>query len=200
MPIIAVAACAVLSYLLGSIPFTYLAGRLVRGIDLSRLGSGNLGGANAVRVLGPVPGLLAGLSDVGKAALAVVLARLLAGGTTAPALAATAAALGHSYSLYLGFAKGGKAISPLLGSFAVLAPLPTLASLALGLALVGLTRFVSLGALAFAAFLPVLLLVLGGPVPFILAAAAMACLAFWRHRGNIGRLLAGTERRLGERA
>jgi len=194
------AAVIVLAYLLGSIPFTYLAGRLWRGIDLSERGSGNLGGTNAIRVLGPLPGLLAGLADVGKAALAAYLARVLAGEDWAPGLAALAASLGHNYSLYLGLTKGGKGASPVIGSFLYLAPGPTAIGLIAGLVLALLTRYVSLGALAFVASLPLLLLLLEQPGPWIVCALAMAVLSFWRHRENITRLRKGTERKLGERA
>ncbi len=187
-----------LAYLLGSIPCTYLAGWLL-GLDLSRRGSGNLGGTNAIRVLGPLPGFLAGLADVGKAALAVLIARRLAGDYWAPALAAVAAALGHSYSLYLRLAKGGKGVSTVIGAFLYLAPLPTTLGLAAALGLVLATRYVSLGSLVFVSLLPPLLFLLRQPWPWIAAAAAMAILVFWRHRGNIRRLREGTERRIGEK-
>lgn len=193
------AGTTVLAYLLGSIPFTYLAGRLWLGIDLSARGSGNLGGTNAVRVLGLVPGVLVGLADVGKASLAVFAARRLVSDPWGPALAAVAACLGHCYSLYLGFAKGGKGVSPAIGSFLVLAPFPTALGLAAGIAPIVLTRFVSLGALTYVSVLPILFLVFGLPLPWTVAAVATGILSFWRHRMNISRLRLGTERRLGVR-
>lgn len=187
-----------LAYVLGSIPFTYLAGWL-RGLDLSRRGSGNLGGTNAIRVLGPFPGFLAGLADVGKAALAVLIARGLTDDYWSSALAAVAASLGHSYSLYLRLVKGGKGVSAVIGAFLYLAPLPTALGLAAALGLVLVTRYVSLGSLAFVSLLPPLLFLFRQPLPWIAASAAMAILAFWRHRGNIRRLRQGTERRIDER-
>ena len=189
-----------LSYLLGSIPFTYVTGRIWRGVDLSQRGSGNLGGTNAIRVLGPVPGILAGLADVGKAALAVYLAGRFTGTGWAPAFAAMALSLGHNFSLYLGLAKGGKGVSPIIGSFLVLAPLPTMIGLAVALVLVLLTRLVSLGALVFVTLLPVALFASGSPAPPVTAALLMGVLSIVRHRENIKRLKSGTERRFGERA
>jgi len=185
-----------LAYLLGSIPCTYLMG-LWLGIDLSRRGSGNLGGTNAVRILGALPGLAAGLGDICKTILAVYLARRISSQEPVIASAAIAATLGHNYSLYLGFAKGGKGVSPAIGVFLLLAPLPVLPGLGLGLIIVLLTRYVSLGALVFMAVLPPLLFFFGEPRPYVLAALAMACLAYWRHRSNIKRLIEGTERRIG---
>jgi len=190
----------ILAYLLGSIPFTYLAAKIIGGIDLSRRGSGNLGGTNAVRVLGLIPGLMAGLADVGKAGLAVFLAQRITGDAWAPPLAAAAASLGHSYSFFFLGRKGGKGISPLIGAFALVEPLATALGLLTGLLLVAFTRYVSLGALVFAALLPLLLILFGRPLPWILAASGLAILAYWRHRENIARLRNGTERRIGERA
>lgn len=185
-----------LAYLLGSIPCTYLMG-LWLGIDLSRRGSGNLGGTNAVRILGALPGLVAGLGDVCKTLLAVYLARRISGQEAVIASAAIAASLGHNYSLYLGFVKGGKGVSPAIGAFLLLAPLSVAPGLGLGLIIVPLTRYVSLGALVFMAVLPASLYILGQPTPYIYAALAMAGLAFWRHRSNIKWLIEGTERRIG---
>lgn len=156
------------AYLLGAIPFAYLAGRLLKGIDIRQHGSGNVGATNVFRVLGKGPGAVVLLLDVAKGWLAAAwLPRLGAGSAAAafvsssvsdhawwPCALGLAAVLGHSYTVFLGF-KGGKGVASSAGVFLGLAPLATGTVLGLfALVLLG-TRMVSAGSLAAAAVLPV---------------------------------------------
>lgn len=158
-----------LAYLLGSVPFAYLAGRALKGLDLRKHGSGNLGATNAFRVLGRGPGALVLMADVAKGVVAVALLPKLgqAGRFAAlfsdspveqawwPCVLGLAAVLGHSYTVFLGF-KGGKGVATSAGVFLGLAPWATLAVLGVFLAVFLATRMVSAGSLAAAAALPAL--------------------------------------------
>jgi glycerol-3-phosphate acyltransferase PlsY len=187
------------AYLLGSIPFSYLIARLKGETNLSAKGSGNLGGTNAIRVLGWAPGIAAGLLDIGKAFGAVWLADLLSASEFLPAITALVVTAGHNWSvLFLG-KKGGKGISTTIGSFTYLSPLITGGALLIALLVVLFTRFVSLGSLIFVTLLALGLLIIKAPPAVIVAAVILGIVAFWRHRENIGRLRRGVERKIGEK-
>jgi glycerol-3-phosphate acyltransferase PlsY len=193
-------AMLLVSYLLGSIPFGYLVGRL-QGIDVTRYGSGRTGGTNVGRLLGWRGFLLTALGDIGKAVAAVLLARAVLQNEWAAVAAGLAAVVGHDWSLYLG-GRGGRGVGP---SFAVLLLFSPLAALA-GLVVFGLVilwkRYVSLGSLTgtAAALVAVVLAVTiaGEPAAHLGFGLVAAPLIFFQHRDNIQRLLTGTERRLGE--
>lgn len=192
-----------ISYAAGSLPFAYLAGAAA-GVDLRKQGSGNLGATNVFRVLGWKIGILVFLADALKGALPVLL---LAPRISAPgdpilwALACgIAAILGHVRPVYLGFRKGGKGVATASGVFFALAPLPMLITFAVFVAIVLGTGYVSLGSLAAAALLPVLLLVTHGVAsPLFVVSVIIACFVYWTHRANIGRLRRGEEHRFGKR-
>jgi glycerol-3-phosphate acyltransferase PlsY len=112
------------SYLIGAFPTSYLIGRR-RGINLRKVGDGNLGGLNTFRVLGRKPALLVSIVDIGKGALAAWLAHMLSGSDVVPYLAALAAALGHDFSIYIHF-QGGQGMGSILGSLIYLHPFETL--------------------------------------------------------------------------
>ena len=192
-----------IAYLLGSIPFAYLAGRLTRGIDLREHGSRNLGATNVYRVLGFWTALPVLLLDAAKGALAVlVLPRL----TTAshPELWALAygiaAILGHAKPIFLLWRGGGKGVATACGVFLALAPIPTLFSLMVFAAVFFASGYVSLGSLVSAVALVLALLVMVGPrSPLFAVGVAVALFVFWTHRANIGRLRRGEEHRFGRR-
>jgi glycerol-3-phosphate acyltransferase PlsY len=163
----------VLAYLLGSIPSAYLAGRWVRGIDIRRHGSGNVGATNVFRVLGPGPGAAVLIADAAKGSAAVLLPLLLERPDSVwdrlaaafhgadplwPCVLGLVAVLGHSYTVFLGF-KGGKGVATSLGVFLALAPLGTLSAVAVFAAVLAASRMVSAGSLAAAFALPPALLV-----------------------------------------
>ena len=199
-PAVAVA----LSYIIGSIPAAYLAGKS-RGIDLRRYGSGNLGATNVVRTLGWKVGLLVFAFDVAKGAVPVLaFPRLTTGGPSSEVLAilcGLAAVLGHFRPVFLRFGKGGKGVATAAGVFFALAPLPMLAALVLFAVVVLASGYVSLGSLTAAVVLPALLFAMDGArSPVFQVSVLLALFVFWTHRANIGRLRRGEEYRFGRKA
>jgi acyl phosphate:glycerol-3-phosphate acyltransferase len=185
------------AYLLGSIPFSYLVAR-ARGVDVRKVGSGNVGATNVMRSAGRAAGLAAFMLDFAKGSAAVLLARALAPHGSLPAWSAVAAVLGHMYPVWLRF-RGGKGVATGVGAFLPLVPLAAGAAfLVFGLVLLA-TRYVSLGSIAGAITLA-LLAFLSGPNPVVArAAAGLALLIVWKHRGNLQRISHGTESRLGRK-
>ena len=187
----------VLAYLVGSLPFSYLVARAFGVEDVRRVGSGNVGATNVLRGAGKGPGALALLLDLAKGAAATaVCARLAPDQAGLAGAAALSAVIGHMYPLWLRF-QGGKGVATGLGAFAPLVPRAALAAMAVFALLAGATRLVSLGSVAGAVALAAVALALRGPDPVALAAAGTAALVVYRHRSNLGRILLGTERRVG---
>ena len=191
------AAVIAMAYLIGSIPFAYLLTRR-RGIDLRRVGSGNVGASNVLRTTGVRAAVAAMLLDAPKGAVAVLLAERAAPGPVAPVAAALASVAGHIYPVWLRF-RGGKGVATAAGAFTVLAPAALAAASAVFILAVAVTRFISAGSILAAVTLAVVTLVTGSPIPVVTGAAAAAALIVHRHRDNLARLAAGTERRVGER-
>jgi glycerol-3-phosphate acyltransferase PlsY len=201
-------------YLLGSIPSGWLAGRWLAGLDIREHGSGSTGATNVLRVVGKGPALAVFLVDVLKGSAAVLLARVVLGGS-APASAGSgwmldawvvaaglAALAGHIWPLWLGW-KGGKAVATGLGMLLGLAWPVGLACFGIFLTVLSLSRIVSLSSVVAALSLPLLMLGWfgsGGLRPAYLALALLTTtLVVWRHRANLERLLQGTEPKLGEK-
>jgi glycerol-3-phosphate acyltransferase PlsY len=187
-----------LGYLAGSLPFAFLLARRA-GIDVRVAGSGNVGAANVLRTTGTWRGIAVMALDVAKGSLAVILAWVTHAGVTLTAIAAAAAVVGHVYPVWLRF-RGGKGVAVAAGVFAVLTPLATGVAFSLFLAIVWATRYVSLGSIAATLALPPAAWLTGEPGPVVIAAAGTGALILFRHRDNIRRLRAGTERRMGARA
>lgn len=188
-----------LAYLLGSFPSAYVAGWLFKRIDITQHGSGNVGGTNAVRVLGIGPGILVGIVDVAKAYLPTLWAQQLFGGNTLlTLLVALAAVIGHNYSIFLRF-KGGKGIATTIGASIALFPQLVLWLVLLAAGLIAVTRYVSLGSLLLVTALPIGLGIRGATTAEVAFSVLLAVLGIYRHRSNIQRLLAGTENRLGRK-
>jgi len=191
------------SYLAGSIPAAYIAGRL-KGVDLRKQGSGNLGATNVFRVLGAKIGLLVFAFDLAKGALPVALLPETVR-TARPELWAVAfgvaAIVGHVRPIFLLWRGGGKGVATAGGVFLALAPIPMLVSLVVFALVVYATGYVSLGSLTSAIVLPLgLLLTKGAQSPVFLVSLVIALFVFWTHRANIGRLRRGEENRFGSRA
>jgi glycerol-3-phosphate acyltransferase PlsY len=198
------AVAVVLSYVIGSIPAAYLAGKS-RGIDLRRYGSGNLGATNVVRALGWKVGLIVFAFDVAKGALPVLAFPRITEGPLSEAIVAilcgVAAIFGHFRPVFLKFGKGGKGVATASGVFLALAPLPMLASLAVFGAVVLVSGYVSLASLTGALVLPTLLFVThGARSPIFQISVLLAAFVFWTHRANIQRLRRGEEYRFGRKA
>ena len=192
-----------ISYIAGSIPFAYLAGK-AKGLDLREHGSGNLGATNAIRVLGPRVGAVVYLGDTLKGMLPVLL---LPGVTevSRPDLWAiaygVAAIVGHVRPVFLMGQGGGKGVATAGGVFFGLAWLPALIALIAFVIVVGTTRFVSAGSIAASLVLPIALAIVRGPDDMVfLISCAITALVLWMHRGNISRLAKGTEPRMGSRS
>jgi glycerol-3-phosphate acyltransferase PlsY len=183
-------------YLFGSIPFALLMARRWGATDLRRIGSGNLGATNVMRASGVRAGVLVALLDMLKGALSVLLAERLSPNAAAPAVAGFAAIVGHIYPVWLRF-RGGKGVATACGVFSILTPLAVPPALAVFVAAVWITKYISLGSVLASIVLPPLAYAAGGQVPAVAAASAAAIIILFRHRSNVARLRAGTERRLG---
>lgn len=182
------------SYLVGSIPFSYLVARRA-GVDLRKVGSGNVGATNVMRSAGRKAGAVAFLLDASKGAVAAFLAGRLSPGEVLPSLAAACAVLGHMYPVWLGF-RGGKGVATGAGAFLPLAPLATLCSLVAFAVTLVTVGYVSIASLVGALALAVTAFCSGAPAPVAWTAAGLTALIVWKHRGNLQRIRAGTENRL----
>ena len=183
------------AYLLGSVPTGFILGSLA-GVDVRKAGSGNVGATNVARVVGKRHGILTLVADIAKGVIPIAVAFSLGLTPTATALVGIAAFLGHLYPVFLRF-QGGKGVATALGVFLGLAPWATLVLVAIFVLVLLATRVVSLSSMLAAAFAPIVFWfffhspILTGTSLFI------AVMIILRHRGNIQRLLLGTEPRLG---
>ena len=215
MRLIFCGAILLVAYLLGSIPTGYMAGRLLKGIDIRECGSGSTGATNVLRTLGKGPALLVLLVDTLKGVLAIalvpwVLTQAFLGNIVPPpvnpdlwlpwmvAMAGLLVLLGHSKSIWLGFT-GGKSVATSLGVLLAMCLQVGLGTLGVFALVLALSRIVSLSSIAGAIAVWVLMLLLHQPLPYQLFAVAGGLYVIWRHRSNIQRLLAGTEPRLGQK-
>lgn len=197
----------ILAYLLGSISVSVLVVRLLRGIDVRTVGSGNAGATNVLRAAGRGPALLTLVLDAGKGVAAVLVARALGAGPWTLALVAVAVVVGHVYPLYFGF-RGGKGVATAAGALFALAWRPTLVGLVAFVLILAWRRIVSLGSICAALAVPLAVLVAGGAgwlgeegdwLALLCGTGGIGALVVFKHRANIARLRAGTEPRLGER-
>ncbi len=200
-------AALVCAYLLGALPTGYLIVKWIKGIDLRLVGSGHTGGTNALRAAGALSGGLTVVLDFGKGLAAVLLAQRLLAGIAGEAwvisLAGLLAVVGHNYPVFLKF-RGGVGTMTSLGAGVALMFSGTLAAWGLGLALILLTRYASLGSLAIAAALPIACVVGAAlrawPMQNLAFALGAGVLSIYALRANIARLRNGTERRIGQHA
>ena len=193
------------SYMLGSIPFGYLAGRFA-GIDIRKFGSGNIGATNAVRVLGKKYGYPVFALDFLKGIGAVRISMLMASGPppgwNSPEIfgiaAAIACVIGHSYPPWLKF-KGGKGVATSAGTLFALAPMVGFIGVAIWMVTFWVTRYVSLASVTAAVALPVVILAVSwrneNAKAIFYFSVCVAAVVIWRHRSNLSRLLSGTEPR-----
>jgi glycerol-3-phosphate acyltransferase PlsY len=188
------------AYVLGSIPFGLLLAKLFGGGDVRKAGSGNIGATNVVRVAGPLAGILTLIFDTAKGTAAVWLAaRVTNYSATWMMISALAVLLGHCFPVWLNF-KGGKGVATALGIFLALSPLAAVSALLLFILCVIYWRFVSLGSVAAAAAMPLLIYFLWAPghaPPIVIdvGTLAIAGLVVYKHGGNLQRLVDGTEPR-----
>jgi acyl phosphate:glycerol-3-phosphate acyltransferase len=186
------------AYLLGSIPFGLILAKLFAGSDIRKAGSGNIGATNVARVAGPAAGILTLALDVVKGAAAVWLAaRFTDQSSTAMTLAAVGALIGHCFPVWLKF-KGGKGVATALGVFLVLAPMAALGALLVFIVVSVTWRYVSLGSVAAAAAMPLLMYFLWAPghaPPLVVDFGTLfaSALVIFKHDANLQRLVDGTE-------
>lgn len=195
---------AIIGYLLGAIPVGLVVGRMTRGVDIREYGSHRTGATNALRTLGTRAAALVFVLDVAKGAVAVLIARAIAGDDAAwaGAIAGVAAIVGHNWSVFIGFT-GGRGVATSTGGLAAVSPLTLLAVLPVVIAVVARTRFVSLASITGAVLAPI---ITAGLVAIHMADPAALAFTFVSgalvvasHADNIVRLRAGTERRIGQK-
>ena len=202
-------ALPVLAYLYGAVPFGFLAAKLIKGVDIRQTGSGNIGATNAARVIGWKSFPVIFLLDFSKGFLPTLAALLLTRGASGyhphplAILTGVAAIIGHVFPLYLRF-RGGKAVATGTGAFAALAPWQVLIAFGVWAAVFAIWRYVSLASMSAAAALAVAVWLLhgdplGSGVFLTVFATLGAAFIIQRHRGNIRRLIAGTEHKVGRR-
>lgn len=190
------------AYLVGSIPTAYVMGRIVKGIDIRNYGSGNVGATNVMRVLGPTAGITTLAIDVLKGYLAVSLlpSWMCADSAHLPLwqiLSCVGVVVGHNWMIFLRFG-GGKGVATTAGAFLALAPLASLSAIGVWGAVVALTRYVSLGSIVAGVSLPLFMWLFHQPVAYVWFSLILALALTLKHRGNLKRLIAGTERKLGQ--
>lgn len=184
----------VAAYLIGGIPFGYLAVRLTTGQDVRTLGSGNIGATNVLRTAGRGLAILTLLLDVVKGFVAVWIAGALTGHSVFwMSAAALAVIFGHAFPVFLKF-RGGKAVASFIGAFLYLTPIPLLAVLLLFVMVVAATRYISLGSIIAAGSFPFAVwLILHPPASEVIAALVAGAFIVYRHKANIERIRAGAE-------
>jgi glycerol-3-phosphate acyltransferase PlsY len=187
-----------LGYLIGSLPFAVIISKLFGLADPRGFGSGNPGATNVLRTGNKAAAALTLLGDASKGWLAMFIVSKLGAGGTAVALTGLAAFLGHLYPVFLRF-KGGKGVATAIGVLIGLDGWLALAAAAIWLATAIVSRYSSLAAITAAAVAPTLALAWHGPGAVALVVGLMCLLLIWRHRGNLGRLLAGTENAIGSK-
>lgn len=201
-----IAGVALISYLIGSVPAGYLAGRIA-GIDIRKAGSGNIGATNVLRVLGKRYGYPVFVFDFVKGTAAVEISIFIFNNThhaevsreLCAILAGVSSVIGHSYPVWLGF-KGGKGVATSFGVVFGLIPLAAVIAVTVWLITFGTTRYVSVASMMAALALPITVLVmlyvkLLSGLALLLFSICLAAIVIWRHRSNLSRLMSGTEPR-----
>lgn len=189
-----------LAYLLGSAPMGYLVVKLVKGDDIRKYGSGNIGATNVGRVMGKKWAIAVGIFDITKGGLALLIARVL--GVSSPqllSLLGVVAVLGHNFPVWLKF-KGGKGVATSFGVIFMFYPLASILGGVVWYCVMKVSRYVSLASMISLASTPIWLKLFGADTSYIVASSFLAFLTIVRHHANIRRLLAGTEHKVGERA
>jgi acyl phosphate:glycerol-3-phosphate acyltransferase len=188
-----------IGYLLGSISFSFLFGRIFKGIDIREHGSGNAGATNTLRVLGKKYAILVLLLDIVKGMIAVWIGQWLAPEPVwVPVAAGLAAIVGHNWPVFFGF-RGGKGIATTIGVVATLAFVPALIAGIAAIIVIAITRYVSLGSLIFTGLLPIIIWWMGRGEELLAASLIIMVFAFLRHRTNVVKLIQGRENKLGSR-
>ncbi|MDD5681321.1 MAG: glycerol-3-phosphate 1-O-acyltransferase PlsY [Candidatus Omnitrophica bacterium] len=192
------------AYLVGSIPTSYLIGML-KGIDVRKHGSGNVGATNVLRVMGKLPAVITLIVDIGKGVVAVTLIAMFfyqknqaISYSVFRAILGLAVIAGHDWTVFLKF-KGGKGAATFIGVFVVIFPAGLLAGLIVWLAVVWATKYVSLGSILMTICVPVVAAASGSRIEVVLLSVTSCMIICYKHKENIGRLLLGTESKIGKK-
>jgi len=187
----------VLSFILGSVPFGIIMGK-VKGVDLKRVGSRNIGATNVLRSIGALPAVLTLLGDILKGTLAVSTGRYFGVGTLYEGLIGVSAILGHNFSLFLGF-RGGKGVATSLGVLVLYTPKVAFITLIIWLVTVFFTKYSSMGAIVSFTLLPANIVLFDYDKTKLFITILIALFILIRHKDNIKRLIHGSEKKIGER-
>lgn len=201
---------AAVGYLIGSLPFGVLIGKAIAKVDVREFGSGSMGMTNVLRTVGKPAAAAVLALDMGKGVAGVIIAKWLFDSPSAEVAGALAALIGHNWPVFIGF-RGGRGTASGWGALWVLSPIAGFIATVIGLSLVAVTRYVSLGSIVAAALgsLVLIALALAGasfetpietPLAYFWYGAIGGAIVVFRHRENISRLIAGTERKIGQRA
>ncbi len=187
----------VIAYLLGNFATAYLVSKAAGKIDIRNYGSGNAGSTNVLRVLGAKPAAIAFLGDVLKGVAAVMIGRYLAG-SNGELLAGIFAVIGHNWPIVLG-GKGGKGIATTIGVMLPIDPLIVVFIIIAGVIIITTTKYVSLASVSGVLIFPIAMIITQKPLEYIIFSLILSAMAVYRHRSNIGRLLKGTESKIGQK-
>ncbi|MBH0157474.1 glycerol-3-phosphate 1-O-acyltransferase PlsY [Fictibacillus sp. 5RED26] len=186
----------VVSYLIGSISFSYLLTKVLRNEDIRNHGSGNAGATNTLRVLGKKPAIAVLLLDCLKGILVVLVALWFTNSSLIAVLCGLVAVIGHNYPVFYGF-KGGKGVATAIGVFAAIAFLPSLIAGVFAIITIWISRFVSLGSIVFLILTPFFMLYqFNLSLEAVLASFVLSIVSIWKHRGNIARIWSGNESKI----
>ncbi|MBD2139301.1 glycerol-3-phosphate 1-O-acyltransferase PlsY [Anabaena sp. FACHB-1237] len=205
----------ILSYILGSFPTGYLVGKVLKGIDIREMGSGSTGATNVLRTLGKGPGIFVLFIDCLKGVFSISLIYALLNFTTSQNLIpatvnlelwkpwivislGSAAILGHSKSIFLGFS-GGKSVATSLGILLAMCWPVGLATLGVFLLVIGVSRIVSLSSITGAIAVSLFIVLFQQPLAYLLFTITGGLYVIFRHKSNIARILAGTEPKIGQK-
>ena len=186
-------------YLLGSIPFGYIVGKLFKKIDIREFGSGNIGATNALRILGPPLASFVVIGDIGKGIFSIYLVQYLGiDNLLILTIAGLAVICGHDWSLFLGF-KGGKGIATTFGVVFALNPTISILALIIWGVVVITTRYVSLSSIFAVISIFIFTILFKQPYEYIIFSAIIMILGIFKHKENIERLKSKKERKIGEK-
>ena len=186
------------SFLFGSIPFGFLICKYRLGIDIRKVGSGNIGTTNVIRVAGPIWGIIVLILDASKGLIPVLIAKSLHFSPILVVLAGILSILGHIFSPFVGL-RGGRGVATGLGVVIGIAPIVAFILFLTWAIVVLLTRYVSLASLTAAFLFPIIMAIYKYPLPFFLLSIAVSILVIVRHKPNLERLLRGEEHKIGKK-
>ena len=186
------------AFLLGSVPVGAVIAKF-KSIDLRKVGSGNIGATNVLRAMGRGPAIITLIGDILKGTISLVIARHFLHNLTMEGIVGLAAVLGHNFSVFLRF-RGGKGVATSIGVLLAYAPKAAVVTILIWLAVVFVTKYSSLGAIVSFGFLPLSVYILAHSTEKLVVSVLMATLLIVRHSANIGRLIRGTESKIGAKA